>query len=215
MPCPAALRDVVLDLSHHNPVDSFWEIKRSGVEAVFLKATQGTGFTSPKYADYLRRARETRLLAGAYHFGTGATAEKQVEHFLAKTAPLGSALLCLDWETNHTKGETTMTLEGAETFVELVHAKTGRWPVLYSNQAFLLERLARKVTPLSNCPLWIARFVDDYAKTSPRLAAAFKSWSFWQYTEKGSSPGVRGNVDRNVTRMTSAELQDFWANAGR
>ena len=53
------------------------------------------------------------------------------------------------------------------------------------------------------CPLWLAAYVDDPEKYVPK---AWERWSFWQYTSKGSVPGVRGNVDRDAWHGDRASL---------
>lgn len=221
------MKDFVLDLSHHNNVSSFWDIKRSGVEGIIHKASEGALFVDKEYVSRERRARTTGTLWGAYHFGTGANAEKQVDHFLKqvgknldpeKAGQGVTTLLCLDWEGN--PNGATMTIEGAETFVSEIRERTGRWPVLYSGQEFLRLNLAGRRpcdTQLSHCPLWIAR----YSARKPILPIAFSKWWLWQYTSSGTCPGVeqrnpaKPSLDRNKFEGNVDDLRSFWRNAGR
>lgn len=206
--------DAVLDLSHHNPVTAFWDIQRSGVVGVIHKATQGGAMIDAKFHDHLTRAKETGLLLGAYHFGTGSSGQKQAYHFLnvaRQFAPLEDLLLVLDWEDNKTS---TMTLEDAEQFVALVHRETKRYPVIYSGMAFFNARV-RSIKPdesiLRKCPLWIARYSAD----PPVLAKGWGPWKLWQYTSTGRCKGVQGNVDRNRFPGEEKELRCWWTTAGR
>jgi GH25 family lysozyme M1 (1,4-beta-N-acetylmuramidase) len=44
-----SLLNVVVDLSHHNNVNSFQAAKDSGILGIIHKATQGTNFVDPNY----------------------------------------------------------------------------------------------------------------------------------------------------------------------
>lgn len=206
--------DAVLDLSHHNRIESFWQIQRSGVQGIIHKATQGGGFIDSKFHDHLQRARQTGMLLGAYHFGTASSADKQAYHFLnvaKQFTALENLLLVLDWEGN---GDATMTFEGAEQFVRMVHRETKRYPVIYSGMSFFNDRIRGKKpadTILGKCPLWIAR----YSILRPALIRPWGPWSLWQYTDAGQSPGVVGRVDRNRFRGTADELAKWWKECGK
>lgn len=196
-PKPAELLDAVVDLSHHNELtdSGFNEMKRAGILAVIHKATQGTLYTDPEYAERKKRAESIGLLFGAYHFGNGSDPVKQAEHFLENSGD--AKWLCLDWE------DLSMSLAQAEAFVTHVHAETGVWPVLYSGQAFIIQR--RKGSQiLDNCPLWIARY-----NSQPPIKAV-GAWTLWQYSSTGRVPGIVGNVDRNRFAGTADELRAWW-----
>jgi lysozyme len=194
--------DVVIDLSHHNKVTDagFNEMKRGGVKALVHKCTQGTGFEDDDYKPRMARAGIVGLMWGAYHFGDSSDPVLQADHFLRNAA--GAGWLCLDWEGN---GGNTMTTAQAVRFVQRIHEQTGRWPVLYSGDAFIRERAVLKNPVLKNCPLWIARY------NNTRKPSASKAWTLWQYTSSGAVPGVVGNVDRNRYQGTAEELAAWWA----
>ncbi|MDQ3746468.1 MAG: glycoside hydrolase family 25 protein, partial [Acidobacteriota bacterium] len=52
------LPNVVIDLSHHNTVTSFQQVKDAGILGVIHKATEGTSFVDPRYTE-----RRTAALA--------------------------------------------------------------------------------------------------------------------------------------------------------
>lgn len=200
----------VIDISHHNTVTSFQQVKDNGIVGVFHKATQGRTFVDAKYHSRRQRALDAGLLWGAYHFGTKGNADDQVEHFLDVTNPTNTDLLVLDFEPNGESG--TMTLSEAEKFVRLVNEKTGRFPGLYSGQAFIREKVGSNTTTvLKNCFLWIAR----YSSQKPIVPPAWETFTFWQYTDGNAGdqphqvPGI-GRCDRDKFNGNLEGLQSLW-----
>jgi len=206
----APLLNAIVDLSHHNTVDSFEEARADGIIAVIHKATEGATFVDAKYAERRARAKAAGLLWGAYHFGVKGSVDEQVSHFLGNANAGDSDLLVLDFEPNPREG--TMTLSEAETFVQALREETGRQPALYSGQAFLRERLGTRLdSPLSDCLLWIAR----YSVQLPDPPKAFKRFDIWQYTD--GSAGLQphqvtgiGRCDRDKFNGDEAELRGVW-----
>jgi len=168
----------VIDISHHNIVTSFQQVKDNGIVGVFHKATQGRTVVDAKYHARRQRALDVGLLWGAYHFATKGHVEDQVDHFLDTVNPTDTDLLVLDFEPNGING--TMTLAEAERFVVLINERTGRFPGLYSGQSFIREKVGSNTnTVLKNCFLWIAR----YSSQHPIVPPAWPTFTFWQYTE--------------------------------
>ena len=202
--------NVVVDLSHHNTIASFQEAVLNGILGVIHKATEGRALVDAKYHARRARALANGLLWGAYHFGIKGNVEQQVENFLETVNPAPTDLLVLDFEPNGESG--TMTLAQAEKFVTLVKEATGRYPGLYSGQAFLNEKLGNNTdTVLSNCFLWIAR----YSSQLPKVPPAFSTFTFWQYTDGNAGPqphqvpGI-GRCDRNKFNGDLDGLSRLW-----
>jgi lysozyme len=209
------LLNVIVDLSHHNTVSDFAQVRDAGIVAVIHKATEGTTGVDATYDERKVKAKAAGLLWGAYHFGGRGDVDGQVDHFLDTANPAAGDLLVLDFEPN--KFEGTMSLAEAEAFVVAFEKRTGQAPVLYSGQAFLLEQLGDTVkTPLADCPLWIAR----YSAKLPVIPQAFRDFAIWQYTDGNSGPQphqVSGidRCDRDKFNGDDEEaLRMFWSNSG-
>ncbi len=209
-----ALLNVVVDLSHHNTVTNFRDVKESGVLGIIHKATEGTSFVDAKYHERRPAALAAGLMWGAYHFGVSGDVRGQVDHFLNTVNPVATDLLVLDFEPNPREG--TMTLAEAEEFVKQIHDRTGQFPCLYSGQSFIHEQLgSRTGTILSECSLWIACYRPQLSPIPP----AFKTFSLWQYTDGNNGdqphqvPGI-GRCDRDKFQGDEAGLKKFWGVAG-
>jgi lysozyme len=200
--------DIVIDISHHNGNVDLAQAAASGIVAVLHKATQGVGYTDPKYAPNLAQAQANGLLWGAYHFGTGDDGVAQADAFLNFVQPTAQTLMALDIEANPQGA--SMTLEDARAFLVHVQSVTGRWPGVYGGYA-LKQMLGSQSDPtLQNCWFWLSQY-GPTAVLPPNWA----SWALWQYTDGAINPnpvavpGV-GLCDRNYYSGTAADLQAKW-----
>jgi lysozyme len=200
-----ALLNAVIDLSHHNIVTSFQQIKSAGIIGIIHKATQGSHFVDAEYDNHRLSAHSAGLLFGSYHFGSHGDPNGQADHYLDVAA--ANELIVLDFEPNSIDG--TMTLAEAETFVTRINDKTGRFPGLYSGESFINNELGTNTsTVLKECFLWIAKF----SAGRPRVPPAFPTFTLWQYTDGSAGPqphtvpGV-GRCDRNTFNGDDAGLR--------
>ena len=113
----------------------------------------------------------------------------------------------------------------AETFLNVLKAKTGKTPMLYSYSNFL-ESSMNKSSVLSQYPLWLAQYAIDPFNpiNAPGLKAGGcyvhswtgancdSQWTMWQYTSCGIAPkyGVPGTrLDLNIFRGTAGDFLDL------
>ncbi len=198
--------NVIVDLSHHNGNVDLGKAKADGILGVIHKATQGAAYTDPMYAVNKQKAQSAGLLWGAYHFGTGNDVQQQAQHFLSTVQPGPLDLLVLDFETN-TQGS-SMSLDQARQFVQIVQAHTGRWPGLYSG-IYIKTLLGNNHDPiLANCWFWLS----EYGPVA-KVPANWSTWTLWQYTDGAVGPqphtvdGI-GACDRDTFNGT--DLMKFW-----
>lgn len=207
---PPGQINVVVDVSHWQNNINYSDVAADGIIGVIHKATQGIGYTDPKYATDRPKALAAGLLWGAYHFGTAQPVEEQVNHFLSVAKPKANTLLALDWEENSNRSQGTMKLEQAKQFVTLVHKTVGRWPVLYGGSLIKSSVLPGGDPVLRNCPLWLSQW-----RCNPTLPPGWDAYTLWQYTDGASGPlphyvnGI-GNCDRDVYAGNKKQLQAMW-----
>lgn len=203
----------VVDLYHGNRVISFPRARADGILGVIHKATTGATGKDPKYAARRKAAMRAGLLWGAYHWGTAAPVERQVDNFLATAAPDEHTLVALDFEA--TPGN-QMTLDQAREFLVLIEARLGRKAVLYSGRLIkdLLGR--RKDAFFGAHRLWLADYDD-----TPKVQPSWEGFWLWQYSDGVRGPGEKtvkgipgnekGEVDCDVYAGTEARLRAEWA----
>jgi len=204
------VRPMVIDLSHHNTIGSFAEVKKAGIVGTILKATQGVSYTDSKFSVNRNSALDNGLIIGAYHFGDGSNVVSQVDRFLKVVNYDGKTLLALDFEKNPTGS--TMGLEQAREFLRLVAEKTGQKPVLYGG-ALIKQKLGvkKKDVFFGGHRLWLSQY-------GPRavVPAAWDNYWLWQFTDGAVGPqphrinGIVGHVDINSFPGTADQLRKEW-----
>lgn len=200
----------VIDISHHNPVTSWADVRAAGIVGVIAKATQGDDYRDDQYLDNARGALDAGLKFGAYHFGTGDDVESQVDNFLNATGIDDNTLYALDWEEE--PDGNTMSCEQARKFLELLEERTGRKGVLYSGN-LAKEMLGDTVDEFFGAHrMWLAQYGNN-----TELQASWQDWWLWQYSDgevgpgPHGCPGVSGDVDTNAFAGSDDELRVQWS----
>lgn len=175
------------------------EAKKAGVKYVIHKATEGTGWTDPAYADRRAEAKSNGVLFGSYHFAHPqvGNAKAEAEAFLKFAAPApGDLAPALDLEVNeHNMSEAQLTTWVAEWFKVVFAA-------LKIEKGFLYTRFNLRSKP-KGVVLWVARYNNDNAR--PVVPQPFKTWAMWQFTDgkygvPSAVPGV-GRVDADTLHL--------------
>ena len=204
----------VVDLYHGDPVDDFSAAAAAGLWGVIHKATTGATGQDGKYVTRRQPALDAGLLWGAYHWGTNADVEQQVENFLNTAKPDAQTLVALDYET--TQGN-QMTLDQARQFLTLIQQRLGRRAVLYSGNV-IKEQLGNTKDPFFGAHrLWLAQYSPPAA-----VQASWGTYWLWQYTDNtagqmqpSSIDGIpgddTGNLDCNHYPGTQEEMTAEWA----
>lgn len=199
MPKGDKLNPMVLDLSHHNGVSSFETVYYQGIRGIIHKATEGSSYVDPMYAPRRAAAKKAGLLWGAYHFFRPGDIVRQVEHFMRHAAPEPGTLMALDHE------DPKCSAADAIQFLQLLEAKIGRRPVIYSGHV-IKEQLGNQVNEyLGGCRLWLAQ----YGKMA-NVPNCWDDYWLWQFTESGDIKGVTGEVDVNSFKGTEEDLINQW-----
>lgn len=194
----------VIDISHHNTINSFSALKAAGILGVIHKCTQGTGYVDRMYAVRRKAATDAGLLWGAYTFNTGEAPELQVKNFLSHAEPDAHTLMALDFEDNPAS---EMSLPQARSFMQLAQAQLGRKPVIYSGNR-VKDLMGAKVVDLylGSCRLWLAQYGPK-----PIVQASWQKPWLWQFSERGKLSGTDGNLDLNFYGGTAESLASEWA----
>ncbi|OZM71692.1 lysozyme [Amycolatopsis antarctica] len=200
-----------IDVSNHNGTVDFGSVKKDGRDFAFVLASDGNSFSSPEFSKQYKGAGEAGLIRGAYHFARpGGSAAKQADHFLsvADYSNDGKSLPpVVDMEANP-DGAACYGLGAAEMkdwikgFLARVKEKTERDAIIYTSPGFWKDCTGNSEMFTEN-PLWVAAWKVD----KPEVPGGWKNYTFWQYSDSGSVPGVSGPVDVNRFNGTVTELK--------
>lgn len=175
-----------------------------GKRFAYVKATEGTGYENPYFAQQYNGSYNVGMIRGAYHFALPdrSSGAAQANYFVdngggwsadGKTLP-GA----LDMEYNP-YGPTCYGLSKSgmtawiKDFSDTYHARTGRYPVIYTSTSWWNQCVDGAFAATN--PLWIAR----YASTVGTLPYNWGFHTFWQYS---SSP-----IDQNTFNGAYDRLQ--------
>ncbi|URZ17771.1 GH25 family lysozyme [Clostridium felsineum] len=162
----------------------FNAVKESGVEIVYIKATEGVTYTDSTYQTFYNGAKEAGLKVGFYHFLRANDPVSEAKHFLDAISGLSVDCKCaIDVEV--TMGQSTDEISSnVRSFADYLIAQ-GIEVCMYTYVSFYNDNLNSTVKDL---PLWIA----EYGVSTPDID---ESYVGFQYSESGSVDGISGDVD--------------------
>lgn len=197
-----------IDISRWNPID----LSRVPCDFVIVKATQGTGYVSPRFHEQIAQANRLGKLLGVYHYASAGGAIAEAEHFLQTVSDyIGKAILVLDWEgeQNNNFGNP----EYALAWLKYVKAMTGITPFIYMSKSVCRQY---KSTWDNSFPLWCAQYKNQqpsgYQSNPWTDNKGFGPWSepvIFQYTSKGQLDGYSGNLDLDIAYCSAEEWQIY------
>lgn len=190
------------DLSHHNPDPINWSVYETKRDRVALKATQGTDFIDPKFAERWKNTKGHRM---AYHFlMNNLDGAKQFDHFLDVINKAGglrsSDTLVVDFE--HTNDATRVPIPGGlqtlQAFINRAVQKSNKYAIVYSYRYYMnyFRVSADKLHPLWR-HLWIATYTANLPDSSVSLPEGWNRDQVVarQYTDQADVAGVTGKCD--------------------
>lgn len=183
-----------IDVSEWQGRINFKEVAESGIEVVYIRASEGTSYIDPYFMDNYRGAKENGIRVGFYHFLTATTteeAEREAKFFVSNIKGLEpDCKLAMDFEVFNGLGREEIN-RISKVFLEKVEELSGKECVIYSDASnardVFDEELAKKY------PIWVA----DYFVDEPENNGKWDSWVGFQYSDKGRIKGISGNVDRD------------------
>lgn len=193
-----------IDVSHHQRAIGWRQVKASGVDFAYLKASEGGDHRDRTFAANAQAAAQAGLPVGAYHFFTLCrSGEEQARNFLAATATARLRLapaIDLEFGGNCSARPARRDFHRElARYVRVVREQTGREPILYVTSDFHAAYIAQ--SPFQRRSMWVRDLVG-------RLnAPAHARVVIWQYGARGRVPGIEGPVDLNAWVGDAAAFQ--------
>jgi GH25 family lysozyme M1 (1,4-beta-N-acetylmuramidase) len=194
-----------IDVSNWNDTINWTKVAHAGYRFVIAKATEATTFDDSTYLANRNGSEAAGLVFGAYHFArpsgaslaaVTASAVAQADHFLSFATPQpGELPPVLDLEA--TGNLSAHRLEAwTAAWTQEVYARLGVHPLVYSSPAFWQEHLADSTAiAAAGTPLWIAHWTSASNPWVPAQDWNGLGWTFWQWTDCVSVPGIAHCAD--------------------
>lgn len=199
-----------VDVSHHQGSIDWAATAHGGVKFAYIKATEGTTYHDAAFAANYNGAYRAGVVRGAYHFAhpSSSSGAAQANYFLAHgggwSADGRTLPGALDIEYNPS-GATRYGMSAGSMvnwiadFRNTYHARTGRWPVIYTTTDWWTRCTGNYAGFAATSPLWLAR----YASSPGALPAGWKFTTIWQYADQGSAPGDQDVFNGSATQLTT------------
>lgn len=197
-----------VDISFYQGNVDMETLKKQNISFLYMKATEGTTYTDPLFAQNWKKSAAAGLPAGAYHFFSfHVDGKEQARHFLQVmgTDLNGRLIPVVDIEYHH-----NATLEKEEVIRELtafmneVEQQTGVKPMIYTSPKFFRKYL--KGT-FDEYPRWMSSL------KYPLRWDFSQDWTVWQYSDQAELSGYDGDekhIDLNVLHPEK-EISDILA----
>ncbi len=163
------------------------------IQFVYIKATEGASLVDKTYHRNISKARKNGLMVGSYHFFTSyKTPEDQYRNFKRQVKKSEQDLIPMVdvEEAGNRYAKRDELQQRLWTFMNLVKADYGKFPILYSQYKFYNDMLA---PDFNKCFIFIAR----YGNAQPILRGGGR-YNIWQFTERGKVDGIKGYVDLDL-----------------
>ncbi|MFB9906318.1 lysozyme [Allokutzneria oryzae] len=179
-----------IDVSGHQGNVNWQAYWNQGKRFAYVKATEGTGYKNPYFAQQYNGSFNVGMIRGSYHFAlpNRSSGAAQANYFVnngggwsgdGKTLP-GA----LDIEYNP-YGATCYGLSQAamvswiKDFSDTYRSRTGRYPTIYTSTSWWSQCTGNRGDFSKTNPLWVAR----YAASVGPLPHAWGFYTIWQYSE--------------------------------
>lgn len=196
-----------IDISHYQgKID--WEqlknamIKGCPVRFVIIKSTEGSSRLDENFRENFNQARDFGFIRGVYHFWSNkSTAREQAYYFLDLVHLTdGDLPPVLDIEHKPADKSVEDFQRDVLTWLHIVEDKYHAKPIIYTYYKFKEQYLSAPV--FDDYPYWIAHYYVDKVQYKGK-------WKFWQHTDVGKLPGIKGYVDFNIYNGSYYELKQL------
>jgi lysozyme len=160
------------------------------IEFVFIRATAGNDREDGQFEENWLGAKKRKMIRGAYHYYRPNENSLEQAKLFIKTVKLrkGDLPPVLDIE-KLPKGQSLDSLKiGLRRWLNAVEAHYKVKPIIYTGEKYYDDFLKED---FSDYLFWIANYNFYREKIE-------EDWLFWQFTEKASVTGIKGNVDVNI-----------------
>ncbi len=187
-------------------------VATSGVKFAWIKATEGGDHADERFQANWNGAKAAGVPRGAYHFVYWCRPPLEEMSFFEQNAPVEDDALppVLDVEATPTSRTCHRHLDQASAtadmrvMLEEMERHYGKRPIIYTTVDFYEAILSGGA--FSDYPIWVRS-----TKYHPAVKYGSRAWKFWQYQSDGRTPGINGNVDRDVFYGSPEQWQAFLA----
>lgn len=198
-----------IDVSAHQGKINWSQVKESGVEFAIIRVgfrgqTEGKIYEDTYFKANVSGAVANGIKVGIYFYSTAINETEALEEaawVVNKIAPYSITYpVVYDFEDfgryrcSGVNGD--VATKNALTFLNYVKSQ-GYEPMMYANKNDITNKMSRSSF---SCKFWLAHYTEETDYKG--------SFNMWQYTSKGSVPGISGRVDMDIAYFTYGKVAD-------
>ena len=194
-----------IDISHYQGEIDWEQLKNAMIEGcpvrfVIIKSTEGASRLDDHFRENFNQVRDYGFIRGVYHFWSNkSSAREQAYYFLDKVhLTEGDLPPVLDIEHKPADKSVDDFQRDVLTWLHIVEDKYHAKPIIYTYYKFKEKYLSAPV--FDDYPYWIAHYYVDKLQYQGK-------WKFWQHTDAGKLPGIKGYVDFNIYNGSFYDLR--------
>lgn len=194
-----------IDVSHHNPILDWTEVKSQNVNFTYLKATEGVTHDDRNYRYNYKLSKENDIKTGSYHFyNFGISGREQAKHFIRiAKCKSGDLIPAIDVEHSRAnpysqdKSFVKNVIKELKIMESELYEYYGVHPMIYTN----LDCYKLYINDsFPDNPIWISSLNNEPNDD-------IKNWVIWQFSHTGKLDGIEGDLDLNYFRYTFDDLK--------
>ena len=194
-----------IDISHYQGKIDWEQLKNAMIEGcpvrfVIIKSTEGASRLDDHFRENFNQVRYFGFIRGVSHFWRNkSSAREQAYYFLDKVhLTEGDLPPVLDIEHKPADKSVDDFQRDVLTWLHIVEDKYHAKPIIYTYYKFKEKYLSAPV--FDDYPYWIAHYYVDKVQYQGK-------WKFWQHTDAGKLPGIKGYVDFNIYNGSFYDLR--------
>jgi beta-glucosidase-like glycosyl hydrolase len=180
----------------------------NGARFAYVKATEGTTYTNPYFAQQYNGSYNIGMIRGAYHYAhpDSSSGTAQADYLLAhgggwsgdgQTLPPALVLQPGASATCYGLSAAAM-VSWIKAFSDDVHTKYSKYPMIYTTFSWWNTCTANSSAFAATNPFWIA----SYTATAPTsIPAGTATWTMWQNASSGLLPGGQDRFNGSFTQL--------------
>lgn len=196
-----------IDISHYQGnID--WDKLQGGMISgcplrfVIIKSTEGASRMDENFKSNFHNALEYGFIRGAYHFWSNKSSARQQAYYFLEKVKLEEGDLPPVLDIEHAPKDKSIE-EFQRDILTWLHIVEDRYhvkPIIYTYYKFKEQYLGAPV--FDDYPYWIAHYYVDKVQYKGK-------WKFWQHTDAGKLPGIKGYVDFNIYNGSYYDLRQL------
>ena len=194
-----------IDISHYQGKIDWEQLKNAMIEGcpvrfVIIKSTEGASRLDDHFRENFNQVRDYGFIRGVYHFWSNKSSAREPAYYFLDKVHLteGDLPPVLDIEHKPADKSVDDFQRDVLTWLHIVEDKYHAKPIIYTYYKFKEKYLSAPV--FDDYPYWIAHYYVDKVQYQGK-------WKFWQHTDAGKLPGIKGYVDFNIYNGSFYDLR--------